>query len=355
MNKIEILRVADRIRQDKYRIFNKELAHYIGLKESIYISYLIDQDIFFNKNNIGSPFYKKQTYISFETTLSKDDLRKINNKFSKMKLLQIEKKGLPAKNYFIINYTVLNELLDKAMINYQNMIDENISKSTARKSQELEPENFRDINNKYINNKETISKDIDEVGTSSDLDNKNINNNNLENDNLENNNEQINNLENNNLKAKKIINNNNGYENKNDGEVLDNSNQVLQKPAPPSTPRKGLAPLIDIVRQRYNERTDTELISNLITYLKAHIGCRRLPSEEKWRKMLDELELYASINLPGTDGSKFIRARAIEIIQKAITGKNGAPFLQFDNIYNVQKTNFDNFNFNLNEVFKKGY
>ena len=46
---IEGLRVADRIRSDKYRIFNKELAHYYGLKESTYIAYLRKEKMYNGK------------------------------------------------------------------------------------------------------------------------------------------------------------------------------------------------------------------------------------------------------------------------------------------------------------------
>lgn len=323
MDKIETLRVADRVRQDKYRIFNKELAHYIGLKESIYIAYLIDQDVFFNKTDIGKAFYKKQSYITLETTLSTDDLRKINNKFVKINLLEIQKIGLPATNHFKINYEVLSSLLDQAMIHYQAMIDDNISKSSACEMQELDPAESCDINNKELNNKYSISKDIDEVETSSDIE-----------------------------EDKELKNNNNLSEN-NEGEVLEKSDQASQTPAAP--PRKGLAPLIEIVRERYDEKKDPELVTDLIAYLKAHIGCRRLPSEDKWKRMLDDLEIYSTISLPGTSGGKFVKGRALEIIQKAITGKDGAPFLAFDNIYNVQKPNVMEPQFNLNQEFKKGY
>lgn len=182
------------------------------------------------------------------------------------------------------------------------------------------PENEQQINNNIINNL-SISKDIDEAKTSSDIEeDKELKNNNI--------NENI------------------------DGDVLVKDDQCSQTPA---APRKGLAPLIEIVRERYDEKKDPELVTDLITYLKAHIGCRRLPSEEKWKRMLDDLELYSSITLPGASGNKFMKSRALEIIQKAITGKDGAPFLEFDNIYNVQKPNVMEPQFNLNQEFKKGY
>lgn len=181
-------------------------------------------------------------------------------------------------------------------------------------------ENLSVIDNNIINNF-TISKDIDETEVSS------------------------------NIEEDKELKNNNINENIDDDALVKND-QCSQTPA---APRKGLAPLIEIVRERYDEKKDPELVTDLIAYLKAHLGCRRLPSEEKWKRMLDDLELYSSITLPGASGNKFMKSRALEIIQKAITGKDGAPFLEFDNIYNVQKPNVMEPQFNLNQEFKKGY
>ena len=158
---IEGLRVADRIRSDKYRIFNKELAHYYGLKESIYLAYLVDQDYFFNKNNIGQEFYKEQKYIYFETSLNRDDMTRMNNKLAKDGVLEIIKKGLPAKNYFKINYKNLERILDESVQNYQKLMDDYFNKkdTSVRKILALESEIFGDINNKDINNKDSLSKD----------------------------------------------------------------------------------------------------------------------------------------------------------------------------------------------------
>ena len=145
MNYANNLMVADRIRTNKYRIFNKELAHYIGLNESIYLSYLIDQDHFFNELKVGEPFYKTQKSIYLETTLKEDTLTRLNKKFVEMKVIKIIKKGIPAKNYFQINYE-----------SYENDSD-----SSTRNLQEQVPAKS-EINNKYKNKDSAIniSKDI---------------------------------------------------------------------------------------------------------------------------------------------------------------------------------------------------
>lgn len=67
-------------------------------------------------------------------------------------------------------------------------------------------------------------------------------------------------------------------------------------------------------------------------YLKAHIGGRHLPSEEKWKSMLEFLENESSIELTGTSGKKFMPTRAMTILGKAIKGKDGIPYPDFDAI-----------------------
>lgn len=184
-------------------------------------------------------------------------------------------------------------------------------------------ENLSVINNNIINNI-SISKDIDEPANGSSLEKNNDNS-----------------------KEIKI------YE---VGEVLEDDEASL-KPAP-REPKGGLQPLMKITREHFDGSAQNEIVIMLDDYLKAHIGCRRLPKPEVWDLRLSELEEFASITLPGAQGKKFMTGRALEIIQRAIIGKDGAPFLEFDNIYNVsiqKQSNVTEPHFNLNQTFKKSY
>lgn len=138
-----------------------------------------------------------------------------------------------------------------------------------------------------------------------------------------------------------------------------NNNEVLgvdlvsennsQETVPPQTAKKrGLGPLIDIINKRFNKEAFPEINNLLVVYIKSYLGRRKLPDEEKWNNMLDDLVAYSTIHLPGTEGGKFMYKTAIQIIEKAITGKDGAPFTEFDNP-NIQKEP----EFNLNQDFKR--
>lgn len=134
----------------------------------------------------------------------------------------------------------------------------------------------------------------------------------------------------------------------------DEEEQIPKTPAAePKKKKGGLAPLYDMVDEKYDKAKYPTLNVGLKTYLKAHLGKRRLPSEEKWNNMLRNLEEYSSVQLPGASGSKFMEPKALEIVEKAIIGKDGVPYLDFDDIYH--STELKEPTFNLNRDFTKGY
>lgn len=142
--------------------------------------------------------------------------------------------------------------------------------------------------------------------------------------------------------------------NGNSSGIADDSASIPETPAEPSKKKKGgLAPLYDMVDGKYDKVNYPTLNAGLKTYLKAHLGIRRLPSEEKWEEMLKKLEEYSSVELPGAVGAKFLETKALEIVEKAIKGKNGVPYTDFDDIYH--STELKEPTFNLNRDFTKGY
>lgn len=340
MNKNEIRHIADRIRSNKYRIFNKELAHYLGLNESIYIAYLVDQDNYFNdeKNNIGDWFYKQQQYIYFETAIKEDTLRKLNSKLTNMNLIEIKKVGIPAKNYFRINYEELEKVLDASIENYQNLKDSfnekngedagnkfpEMSGTGACKSQELVPGKDRNyINNKYINKE--INKDF--KASAGEIDNNKYYKG-----------EEIKGSEGNNV-------------------CLEEGLKTQEStPAPAVDNKKGLGPLIDMNSEKYPKELYPTINEGLKRYLLCHIGSRHLPTKEKWAKMLEDLWNFSLIKIPGATGGKFNVKYAEQILIKAINGKNGVPYPEFDDIF---RTGVKNIvmepQFNLNQSFDEGY
>lgn len=137
----------------------------------------------------------------------------------------------------------------------------------------------------------------------------------------------------------------------------DTSASVLKTPAAEGEekPKKGsggLGPLYDEITKRIPAAIYPTLNAALKTYLKAHLGIRRLPSPEKWEDMIKKLQEYASVELSGASGKKFMENRALEIVKKAIDGKDGVPYTDFDDIYDkglMEPT------FELNRDYTKGY
>ena len=178
-----------------------------------------------------------------------------------------------------------------------------------------------------------------------------------------------------NIKEKKynntlLLHNNGGIENDNKNnkeneyddvyDVLVSEDKVSSISPPAEEKKKGkggLAPLIDEAQLKYPKEKYLELNQLLNYYLKAHIGNRRLPNLEKWKEMLNNLENYSSITLPGTIGNKFNVKIAELIVEKALNGKDGSPFLEFDDIYGYGKNNLNvrEPQFNLNQDYTKGY
>lgn len=137
----------------------------------------------------------------------------------------------------------------------------------------------------------------------------------------------------------------------------DTSASVLKTPAAegeekPKKGKGGLGPLYDEITKRIPATIYPTLNAALKTYLKAHLGIRRLPSPEKWEDMIKKLQEYASVELSGASGKKFMENRALEIVKKAIDGKDGVPYTDFDDIYDkglMEPT------FELNRDYTKGY
>lgn len=119
--------------------------------------------------------------------------------------------------------------------------------------------------------------------------------------------------------------------------------------AGPAKKKGGIAPHIDLMNKMYAKDKYPKVNQLLMAYLKCHINKRRMPTIEKWADMLNRLEQYASIELPGTIGNKFVETNAIAIVERAINAKGEAPYPDFDDIYHT-KERLINTQFNV-----KGY
>lgn len=341
------IQVNEEMTTTSYRAYDFRLVRYMGLEPAILLTYLCDQDKYINKANVGSEFYKQKKFIEFFTGLTSKQQTLAVKKLVQLEILEVVKKGMPAKNYFKINYNKVREMKKIVVDEFYGEIekydyykhefdtDEEILEQANEKvvnnipSSEPETgsqENLKDsdINNKEINNLDSynkLSKDNSIIGVHAERgthlpveDSKYLDNNTIE-DNLE----EI---------GKKV-----GTEGI---DVFSGKSETGPKHAAESPSKKkgkgGLAPLYDMVDERFpkDKYEDINLASK--AYLKAHIGGRHLPSEDKWNEMLEFLVNESSIEVAGTSGKKFLPTRAMLILEKAIKGKDGIPYTDFDTI-----------------------
>ena len=99
--------ILDILASDNYIVFNKTLAKEIGLENAIVFGALCG----YQKGFKNEEFYREQYKIMEDTCLTEYAIRKSMKELKQLKLVEIIKKGIPAKYYFKINTTRLIEML----------------------------------------------------------------------------------------------------------------------------------------------------------------------------------------------------------------------------------------------------
>ena len=356
------IQVNEEMTVGNYRAYDFRLVRYIGLEPAILLTYLCDQDKYINKSKVGSEFYKQKKYIEFFTALTSKQQTLAIKKLTQLEILTVVKKGMPAKNYFRIDYNKVREMKKIVVDEFYGEIEKyDYYKHEFDSDEEI----LKYANEKALNNSKSSEPETGSQGNRKDSDINNLEINNLDSFNF--NSKELNlkgqhetvvhnpddNIKNNNIKDK------NGKE---DSKIFsgkaDDSASILKTPAAaegvekPNKVKGGLGPLYDIVTKMVPAEIYPTLNAALKTYLKAHLGIRRLPSPEKWEDMIRKLQEYASVELSGASGKKFIENRALETVKKAIDGKDGVPYTDFDDIYDkglMEPT------FELNRDYTKGY
>lgn len=347
----------------RFRTFNREMAHHLGLKVAVYLAYLIDQDKFHNDTKLGDEFYKQIKYITIETTLSSDDIKKANRILKNLEVVNITKKANPCRNFFRINYKKLLEIYETAFDKFTKMIEEKkldktqfykSKKKLTKKSKKMEEQNDKKIDEKDEKNLEKnveISSKIDiSVGEKfTHLVGEKFTHYIYKTKQIKKRTKYINFI--NKIsghdvtlspKTMKLINIKDLRKREGEDRMIDNeffSEKEKEKEKKPAKKEKekvkgGLKPLLAITNEKFEEELYDELKGLLFQYLRCHLGKRRLPTEEKWAGMLDNLKAYSSLTITNAVGTKFLQSRAIKIVERAIQGKgDGIPFLDFDNIF----------------------
>ena len=124
-------------------VLNKELARQVGLKAAVLLADLISKEEYFIANGMTDGwFFNTEANIEKDTTLNAYHQRKCIKTLKQLNLIEIKRKGIPAKQYFKINEEQVIQILN-------NLSDKN--STTINKNKEIK------ITNKYFK-KPTISE-----------------------------------------------------------------------------------------------------------------------------------------------------------------------------------------------------
>jgi hypothetical protein len=99
------------LKLSNFIVIYKPLAKKIGLQETLFLQYLIDWQEYVEKEQQDEWFYCTERQIEDNITLSPYQQRKIVEKLKKLGILEVKKQGMPAKNYYKINFSQISNLL----------------------------------------------------------------------------------------------------------------------------------------------------------------------------------------------------------------------------------------------------
>lgn len=255
---------------DNYVTINVMVANKIGLNNTMFLSYLITQLNYWYKQKNIKEFYQPQEVIKDYTSLSPDQQSRCIRELTNYGLIEVTKKGIPAKNHYSIDILKVRDLF------LNNRV------TSASKTEEQENGLSSDINiNKEDINKldRPISKDIEDSDTEPSSEEVKIGN-------------RDDKKKNKGLLAKELFD--------------------LH---------------INMFRDKY-----PELEKKLNQYLDYRLRVRGLPDKDEYKRQLDKLVILASKQIPVMGGeiqSKFIESTAIKIVEQSIVGGKQGLFKDF--------------------------
>ena len=140
--------VAKLLSTDGFIQVNKTLIKKVGLHEAILIGELCAEYNYWEERDMldGGYFYSTRDNIEENTGLSEHYQRKALSTLYELGIILIEKRGLPAKNYYKINFDTLLSIIEE-------------SSCQRRRQQDAESVNLN--NNKQVKSKKekVVSKD----------------------------------------------------------------------------------------------------------------------------------------------------------------------------------------------------
>jgi hypothetical protein len=107
-------------------VLNKELAKQVGLKEAVLLADLISKEEYFIANGMTDGwFFNTEDNIYKDTTLTAYQQRECLTTLKKEGLVEVKRKGIPAKQYFKINEQLVVKLLNNLSATNLTTINKN--------------------------------------------------------------------------------------------------------------------------------------------------------------------------------------------------------------------------------------
>ena len=107
-------------------VLNKELARQVGLKEAVLLADLISKEEYFIANGMTDGwFFNTEANIEKDTTLNSYHQRKCIKVLKDKELIEVKRKGIPAKQYFKINEQQVLQILNNLSVKKQPTINKN--------------------------------------------------------------------------------------------------------------------------------------------------------------------------------------------------------------------------------------
>jgi len=128
-------------------VLNKELARQVGLKEAVLLADLISKEEYFIATGMTDGwFFNTEANIQKDTTLTAYQQRKCLTTLKKEGLIEVKRKGIPAKQYFKINEQLVVKFLNNLSASNSTTINKNkvitIHNKYFNKPTILEVENY---------------------------------------------------------------------------------------------------------------------------------------------------------------------------------------------------------------------
>ena len=117
-----------------FLVLNKELAKQVGLNAAVLLADLISKEEYFiAKGMTDGWFFNTEANIERDTTLTPYQQRKCLKTLKKHQLIEVKRKGVPAKQFFKINEELVINILNNLSFNKPITINKNKEIKTINK------------------------------------------------------------------------------------------------------------------------------------------------------------------------------------------------------------------------------